>query len=198
MVRTTVKRLSVAVAVACVLVSCSADAGPRTAPSPTTSPSPSPTTPSTSEPTREPTNKPTGPSEPELPATAKAESRAGAEAFVRYYIELLNFAGRTGNTTELKRHASGCTSCENLASAFRRTYEQGGSYDTQGWRVYSQFTVPGSNGAWASLLEVRQTPMTWIRKAGAEPEQFPAKRLNLRFEVKRLSDRWSVTELTET
>lgn len=194
MVRTTVTGMVLASAVCCGLMACSAEADPQATPSATTPTTPAPTTPSASEATAEPT----GPVEPDLPAAAKAPTRAGVEAFVRYYIKLLNFAGRTGETTELERRASGCTSCDSLASAFRKTYAQGGEYDTRGWQVDSQFTVRDSRGIWVSLLEVRQTPMTWIRRAGAEPERFPSKRLNLRFELRRLRHGWSVSGLTQT
>ena len=194
MVRTSVARLAIAAALCCTAAACSAEAGPRTAPSPTASPSPLPTT----SPTTEPTTDPTQPVEPTLPAAAKASTRAGAEAFVRYYIQLVNYAGRTGDTAEMKRRAAGCTSCTNLAGAFQETYAQGGEYTTQGWQIQSQFTTPDSRGNWVSLLEVRQARIVWVRKAGAEPERFPAKRLNLRFEIERHGGGWFVSELTQS
>jgi hypothetical protein len=194
-VRTPVTGIVLASAMSCALIACSAEAGPQATPSPTTPTTPWPTTPSVTTATA----KPTGPVEPELPKAAEASNRAGAEAFVRYYIALINFAGSTGHTTELKRHSSGCSSCDNLASAFQETYERGGHYDSRGWRIYSQFTVREPSGTWVSLLEVQQTPMTWVEKAGAEPKKLPPKRLNLRFELERLRHHgWSVSRLTET
>jgi hypothetical protein len=194
MLRTRVTGMALASALALALIGCSADADPRAAPSATTPTTPSPTSPSASATTAEPK----GPTEPSLPPGAKASNRAGAEAFVRYYVELVNFAGRTGDTTELERRSSGCSSCDNLVSAFRTTYAQGGHYETRGWRIDSQFTVPESRGTWVSLLEVRQPPMIWVERAGAEPTELPPKRLKLRFEVEWLSHGWSVSRLTET
>jgi len=202
MVRTTVKRLSVAVAVACVLVSCSADAGPRSTPPPTVSPSPSPTTPTTSEPTREPTreptNKPTGPSEPELPPAAKAPGTEGAGAFVRYYIKLLNYAGATGEVGAFTAAASGCRSCKDLADNFRSTYRKGGYYRTDGWRVEGLVVTRESGHRYVALAQVKETPIEWRKTADSGVQRLDAGRLHLRFEVSSAQGPWQVRELTRS
>src|SRR5690606_11890846 len=45
---------------------------------------------------------------PALPRGARKHSLAGAEAFVRHYIDLLNYAANTGIVTELRRAARHC------------------------------------------------------------------------------------------
>jgi len=194
MVRTTVKRLSVAVAVACVLVSCSADAGPRTAPSPTTSPSPSPTTPSTSEPTREPTNKPTGPSEPELPAAAKAPGTEGAGAFVRYYIKLLNYASQTGDIKPMRSAASECNGCRKYEELFSKTYSRGGSFTGNLWSPFAVSVVPEGR-KYVVLTLVKAARGKYSPHAGAKMRPLRPDRYSLRFAVERDGGAWLVSSL---
>ena len=40
---------------------------------------------------------------PEMPAAAKKKTKAGAIAFVRHYVELINYAGRSGEPRPLAR-----------------------------------------------------------------------------------------------
>ena len=60
-----------------------------------------PASPTASDPTpSDPT--PSGPQEPPLPAAAKSPGKAGAKAFVAYYIKLLNYASWTGDTAAVR------------------------------------------------------------------------------------------------
>lgn len=195
MVRTRVTGLLLASALTgAVVTSCSDETDPRGAPTSTTTS----TTPTTPPPTSDSTPDPKEPGEPTLPAAAKAPTRAGAEAFVRYYIKVVNYAGVTGDVHALKNSASTCRSCKSLAGAFRKTYAAGGHYRTDGWRIESQFTAPDPTGDWVSLLEVRQSKTTWVKAANAEPKRFPAKKLKLRFEVKRVGGVWRIAEFTQS
>jgi hypothetical protein len=87
-------------------------------------PSPVPTTPSAT--------PITTPPPPVLPATARADSPAGAESFARYYMGLLDYAYQTGNTTPL-RAAARCQGCDALAAGIDKSYAAGNRI--QGGRI---------------------------------------------------------------
>ena len=71
-----------------------------------------------------------------MPAEAKGTSEKSAKAFVRYYIDVLNFAGSSGETAQLKQisHVD-CTSCQGVTSSIDRVYADGGRYIGRGWSV---------------------------------------------------------------
>jgi len=187
MVRTTFTRLALAAALTCSLVACSAEAGPRTAPSPSSSPTPSPTTP----PTSEPTSDPNQPAEPKLPAAAKAPTRAGAEAFVRYYIKLLNYASHTGDTEPLAAAANDCKGCRKYEALFSRTYARGGSFTGNLWSPYGFTVVPG-DGEYVVLTLVKASVGKYRPRAGAEVQPLKADRYSLRFTLVRDRSAWLI------
>lgn len=94
-----------AAALLLALAACSGDdaeAGPT--PSATTTASPAPT----------PSEKP-----PEMPEQAQAAFPEGAPAFTKYYVDVLNYAARTGDVSRL-RELSGprCAGCEEYIDGF--------------------------------------------------------------------------------
>ncbi|RYZ14550.1 MAG: hypothetical protein EOO70_07575 [Myxococcaceae bacterium] len=75
-----------------------------------------------------PTPTPTTPAAPELPDAATKPGAKGAEAFVRHYVRLINFAQRTGDTSALESaSALQCESCSKGVKYVRDIYEAGGS-----------------------------------------------------------------------
>ena len=79
---------------------------------------------------------PRGPDEPTLPAEAAGASPKAAKAFVRYYVELLNYAFITGNVTTLRRvSTSDCSGCQDYVEFISDLYSSGGFYTGDGWRV---------------------------------------------------------------
>jgi len=173
-----------------LVVSCSAEAGPRAAPTPSVT---SPATTST-EPTPDASPKP-DPVEPRLPAAAKANTRAGAEAFVRYYIDLLNYAANTGDTRALRAAAARCPGCSDYAALYEKTYEAGGYFRDPGWRPFSVLSRLEGD-AWTVLVQVKAPAVTYVKKAGAKPRRGERDVYALRFEVTRQHDAWSVTSFT--
>jgi len=95
-------------------------------PSPTTLP-PSPSSTVTAEPTAAspaPTPTPTPPA-PTLPAAARADTPAGAEAFARFYLAAQDYANRSGHT-RLLRSLGSCKGCEAVAAGIEKFYREGG------------------------------------------------------------------------
>jgi hypothetical protein len=64
---------------------------------------------------------------PTPPAEAREKTSAGAAAFVRFYIGLINDAYRTGASEPLRKYAGPtCDSCMSIAAAVDDIYENGG------------------------------------------------------------------------
>ncbi|MCW2836497.1 MAG: hypothetical protein JWQ15_611, partial [Marmoricola sp.] len=93
-----------------VLTGCGGAPAPEPLPKPSGSTSPSASASAT-------------PGAPVMPAAARAKTKAGAEAFVRHYVDVLNYAGLSGDTQPLRRlHISICTRCEAIADGIAQTY----------------------------------------------------------------------------
>jgi hypothetical protein len=69
----------------------------------------------------------TGPTPPALPAAASQPGRAGAKAFVRFYLSLLNYAKHTGDTAPVKQYSRpGCETCASYVEIYEGLYDRGG------------------------------------------------------------------------
>jgi hypothetical protein len=150
-------RLVVGVALLLALAGCGGD--PKADPSP----SQSVTTPAS-----------TTPSPPVMPEAAKANTKAGAVAFVKYYIELINHAQATGDTQPLKDvEDPGCTSCTRARGALDKIYEAGGSISggALSFRYGSIAPSPRFKG-WLVSGTLRFAPQSVIAKAGNAAKDF--------------------------
>src|SRR5262245_19160564 len=110
-------RLSVVVAGLSVLVvGCDSSGDPGTLPSLTANPSGS----SSGSVSASATTVPTP------PAAARKHTSAGASEFVRFYIDLINAAYRTGSSEPLRTYADDeCDSCSSIADAVDEIYSTG-------------------------------------------------------------------------
>ena len=179
---------------------CTSDAAPVPAPRPSLSTpltSGSPTGPSAS-PTPTPRETPTE-TPPPMPAAAKGDGRAAAKAFVRYYIDLINYAGVTGDTAQLRQaSATQCVSCRRLIQLFDRTYDRGGYFRTAGWTVRSMLVSPGNRVEIKIVAaEIRTSEVSWRPSHRAPEESAPGETIQYRIELLR-STSMRVTELTRT
>jgi hypothetical protein len=64
----------------------------------------------------EPELPPLGPPDLPMPAEARTKDAAGAEAFVRYYIDLINRTSTVMDAAPLREFSDGCTECNRIAS----------------------------------------------------------------------------------
>ncbi len=68
-----------------------------------------------------------GPVEPTLPAAAQGTDAAAAEAFVRFYWEMVNYAQATGDLDGLESMTDqSCTACRGGLAALRRIFARDG------------------------------------------------------------------------
>ena len=59
---------------------------------------------------------PLGPEDLPMPAEARTQDAAGAEAFVRYYIELINRTSDVMDAEPLREFSDGCQDCDRIAT----------------------------------------------------------------------------------
>lgn len=125
--RTPATRLGTALAAAALLLAgCADDGEPRS--DPTWSPTAVPESPSTS-----PADAAT---KPALPDAATKATKAGAEAFIQYYWDLINYAEVTGQVKPLLRiSGSNCGGCNDGMAAIRKHYRSGGHITGGGYDV---------------------------------------------------------------
>jgi hypothetical protein len=137
-------RRAVAAAVTSVLCSlaltaCSNGADTATPARPsTTSPSTAPTTthPDTSQ----------RPTEPVMPALAKRHSTAGAKAFIRYFVAVLNYSHRAHSTRRLRTlSAKDCLVCTVIARSIDAMRKSGGEQTGAAWKCLGVASLPGTD-----------------------------------------------------
>lgn len=173
-----------------LVTGCEEDDPPNSPPS-----SSSPSVPASSTPSDPTTTVTTGPVEPTLPAAAEAETKAGAEAFVEYYWEVVNYAQSTGDTDLLRSLSiAACAGCNGGAEAIERIYRRGGRIDGGLTRVINTELVPKPSGGWTASQTVHVDRQR-IVGAGDLDQTSRAGRLDLVLGVSFQSDAWLVTSL---
>jgi len=71
---------------------------------------------------------------PSPPAQAEKDTPDGAASFVSYYIEVLNFAARTGDVSPLIALSSPrCEGCREYIDLYEGVYEAGGHFEGGEW-----------------------------------------------------------------
>ena len=109
---------------------------PDTAPTATSSTSPSPA--AAVDPTEEPT----------LPPEANGNDEAAAEAFIRYYWDVVDYAQLTGDLRTLKKLSlPSCASCNSGNAYLREMYAAGGSLEGVDYTLDGVRAIKRSDGA---------------------------------------------------
>ncbi len=77
----------------------------------------------------EPALPPLGPPDLPMPDEARTHDAAGAEAFVRYYIDLINRTSTVMDADPLREFSQGCEDCNRIASIVEQDAASGHQYD---------------------------------------------------------------------
>jgi hypothetical protein len=71
-----------------------------------------------------------------MPAEAKGTSEAAAKAFVRHWIDVLNYAGPAADAEALRQVSHpDCAACNAIADFIEKTAGAGGEIKGDGWSV---------------------------------------------------------------
>jgi hypothetical protein len=86
------------------------------------------TLPSAAETSESPGPEPLGPPDFPMPDEAREQTEAGAEAFLRYYLELYNYAKDRLDPTHLSELSQGCITCDDLVRQISEDAAAGYAY----------------------------------------------------------------------
>lgn len=141
------------------------------------------------DPSEEKTPAPTAPAMPEI---AQDESAAGAEAFVRHYIDVLNYAAVTGETEELKQLAhDDCEGCRAYEKTFDEIYAADGFIRGAEWEITAveQEQLETHVDVFVNIDIAEGT----FKTTGDDSEERSGTDADLlRFSVQRADDSWNI------
>jgi hypothetical protein len=182
--------------VSCLSMSACTDGDVAAAPT-TTSPSSTSaaqTTPTTSAPTSPPTQEP---QPPELPALAKEKSPAGAKAFVKYYMGIVNYSWHVGSGSLARRYSTPeCVACRGIASSIDEMSRAGGFYRGGDWAADSPVLIP-SEPLDTPIVHtaLKQSAGEWKRSADDRLRRIPPSRSYVDVHLTREGALWKVTSM---
>ena len=134
---------------------------------------------------------------PVMPAAAKKKTKAGAEAFVEHYIEVVNYAGESGSTRELQTLSlNTCVKCKALADGIAKVYSDGGRIVGGGWKVdgFKHYGFDRNHYFLDAIID--SAPQQMIKAKGAPAERFPGAQNRVRaFVLQPAAGGWKVSEL---
>jgi hypothetical protein len=64
-----------------------------------------------------------------MPDEARTQDAAGAEAFVRYYVELINRTSTVMDAEPLRQFSDGCRDCDRIASSTEEAATAGNDFE---------------------------------------------------------------------
>lgn len=150
------RRSVIGFALVLVLAGCGGD--------PKAEPSPTPSTPVTSPVSSTPTP-------PAMPDAAKANTKAGAIAFVRHYIELINYLQATGEDAPLAEASRpSCKSCGAVIRAAKSIYDAGGHIEGGTWTISGAAASQPTSGLWSVRVTGRIAPSKVVGTGSATPK----------------------------
>lgn len=112
---------------------------------------------------------------PVLPEAAKTETKAGLEAFTRYWFQLVNYGYETGDTAQLSAiTGSGCVVCERVKQVQTEWHESGR------WLVGGKISTPAVSttfrlvdGQYQVAVQVSQGTISHYRADGSLATKVP-------------------------
>lgn len=168
------------------------EAEPSSSPAPSSTPSSADSSPTTE---ATPTASETGPVEPTLPPDAEQDTKAGVEAFVRFYWDVVNYATKTGDVRLLESLAQpSCNTCAAGIEGVENIYDRGGRIVGGDYKVVRLNPVQSGGGDWAVVAHTRVGDQRTVG-AGDLNGRFPSGHAKWLIGVARINGAWSVATL---
>ncbi|MGY2704174.1 DUF6318 family protein [Nocardioides sp. HB32] len=178
---------AVGVALALGVSACSGgDPEPRVAP-PSTSPPTSPSTTPASD---------TVP--PTMPPEARGTDAASAEAFVKFYWEMVNYAQATGDVGGLKELATKCNGCDAAVEFVQESYDGGGRIigGTGHLSSFKTVFVAMHGSSWAAVeCRIRSSSQTVDKPGTSADKSYPGGLTDVRLYLEPTDGAWLVRSL---
>jgi hypothetical protein len=132
---------------------------------------------------------------PTMPAQASEDSSEGAAAFVKYYVDVFNYAAATGDVDELSRLSSpDCDGCQRYIKLYRDTYSAGGFFKDSDWEIGPLKVSAGSERA-VVFGTVTSKAGTYREDSQSPPSPGNPENSNLTFTSDRTTSGWVLTTL---
>jgi hypothetical protein len=129
-----------------------------------------------------------------MPDTARANTKAGAIAFVRHYIDLINYAQATGDVDPLREaETSECDSCAKVRQSIEQIYRTGGTITGGAWHPAINSALHNSDGSWLVTGYITFDPQKVTRSSGGPTEANEGGAATTHLTVKHIATHWKVT-----
>jgi len=153
--------------------------------------------PSGSSPTSSPTASVTVAVTPTVPPAAQAHTKAGAEAFVRFYVDRYNQAGMKPEAGVLKPLSdANCVACQNIEADLSALVQSGHRYANPPLAVPDiRFVATASDGRWGFKMTLRQLSTKVLDSSGAVVDTVPAKDFPRQVAVVWRGDQWVMFDM---
>ena len=131
---------------------------------------------------------------PTMPAQAAEDSSEGAAAFVKYYVDVFNYAAATGDVDELSRLSSpDCDGCQRYIDLYRDTYEAGGYFKGADWTL-GDLKLQVTDSATFVTTTAATEPGPYKTSDRGSESVSTGQDNEISFAVQRPSDAWQVTQ----
>lgn len=135
----------------------------------------------------------TSTSTPSSPSTPEPTDVRDPEQTVRLWVSARNVTVRTGETSEVDAlSASGCETCRNSIDAVAQIYEDGGHYETYGWKVVKTRVAKRSDQEVEVSAGVVFGAGKTYPSAGADPIRYDQERHIVIFRLRQGASGWLV------
>jgi len=110
---------------------------------------------------------------PKMPALAREDSEAGAEAFAEYYFDLYNYLGRNPESEVLSRFATTkCGTCENYESNIDALVQKDQEFDGPTGVVLSTQALASGPDSYVVSVEAEAPAYKRLARDGSEVDEF--------------------------
>jgi hypothetical protein len=131
-----------------------------------------------------------------MPELAMQKSAAGAKAFVRQFVDVLNYSWQSLSTEELRLLAlRTCRSCAAGANAIDRVGNAGGFKHGAEWRVTAIASIPTQQAEPLVQAAIHVAKGTLKKSASSAPRALKPALLHADFQLSWRSGGWRVANL---
>jgi hypothetical protein len=136
---------------------------------------------------------PSGP--PTLPPEARGTTPEAAEAFVRYYVSLINYATVTLDTRALKRVSQpDCSTCQLIFNISQNMKAAGRSYEGGQWTIAELQPLPAPRGHRQVRALIRVAQLS-VLSADGSTERVSGHDTSYVFDLVKRAESWSVARM---